>query len=164
MTQRLGCLLCFASFHRYLWSGQGELEFPEGLRDQDLREKTLKKPSMKQLYLFTALVFVLFATALASSFQEGPPLKGEVLKAELVEQKKRNWKLMVKLLEEPKVVPSGYYRASDYKKGSLVETEVARSQWVFKKGDKVTLRWRSYSAMGANGPVGGLSWDFISKP
>lgn len=118
---------------------------------------------MKRLYLPIALL-LLITVALASNFQEGPPLKGEVVKAELVDKSKREWKLMVKLLEEPKVVPSGYYNALDYKKGSVVETHVKRSAVDFKKGDKITLRWRNYSAMTPNGPMGGLSWPFISKP
>lgn len=118
---------------------------------------------MKRLCLPIALL-LLITVALASNFQEGPPLKGEVVKAELLDKNKRDWKLMVKLLEAPNVVPSGYYNALDYKKGSVVETHVKKSATSFKKGDKITLRWRSYSAMGANGPVGGLSWPFISKP
>lgn len=119
---------------------------------------------MKRYILPTVFLCLLFAVALASNFQEGPPLKGEVVKADLVDQSKREWKLSVKLLEEPNVVPSGYYKASAYKKGSVVDTTVTRSSWSFKKGDKVTIMWRSYSAMGANGPVGGLSWPLVSKP
>lgn len=91
-------------------------------------------------------------------------MKGEVVAAKLVDQKKKDWKLSVKLLEEPRVVPSGFYNASDYKLGSKVEVHVERSQESFRPGDKVTIGWRSYSAMGANGAVGGLSWRFISKP
>ena len=121
---------------------------------------TLNRVNMKRLYLPIALL-LLITVALASNFQEGPPLKGEVVKAELVD---KDWKLSVKLLEAPNVVPSGYYNALDYKKGSIVETHVKRSATSFKKGDKITLRWRSYSAMGSNGPIGGLSWPFISKP
>jgi hypothetical protein len=118
---------------------------------------------MKRLYLPIALL-LLITVALASNFQEGPPLKGEVVKAELIDKNKRDWKLMVKLLEAPNVVPSGYYKASDYKKGSIVETHVQKSASSFKKGDRITLRWQSYSAMTPNGPMGGLSWPFISKP
>ena len=72
---------------------------------------TLNRTTMKRLYLPIALL-LLITVALASNFQEGPPLKGEVVKAELVDKSKREWKLMVKLLEEPKVVPSGRIEVS----------------------------------------------------
>ena len=45
--------------------------------------------------LVAAIALLLLITvALASNFQEGPPLKGEVVKAELIDKNKRDWKLM----------------------------------------------------------------------
>jgi hypothetical protein len=114
--------------------------------------------------LTIVFLLLLFAVAFASSMQEGPPLKGEVVSAKMVDQKQKNWELSVKLLEEPGVPPSGFYKASQFKKGTTVQTDVERSNLSFAKGDKVTLRWMNYSAMGPNGPVGGLSWQFLSKP
>jgi hypothetical protein len=115
-------------------------------------------------FLTILFVVLLAAIAYASSMQEGPPLKGEVVAAEMTDQEQKNWELSVKLLEEPYVAPSGYYDASEYKLGTKVKVIVDRSSQTFKKGDKVTICWRSYSAMGAEGPVGGLSWRLISKP
>ena len=116
---------------------------------------------MKRVILF---VLVLCAVAYASSMQEGPPLKAEVVTAKMTDQKQKDWNLSVKLLEEPYVAPSGYYDASRYKLGTIVKVKVDSTNQTFKKGDKVTICWRSFSAMGPNGPSGGLSWAFISKP
>lgn len=95
---------------------------------------------------------------------EGDPKKAEVVAAKLTDAKKNHWELSVRLLEHPAVQPSGFYDASKYKKGTIVKFVVEYSKYQFKVGDALHVRWMSYSAMGANGPVGGLSWQFVSKP
>lgn len=107
----------------------------------------------------TLLFLLTLTTALASNFQDGPPLKAKVTKAQCVDAKRGEWNLTVKLLEEPNVVPSGFYDASKFKKGSLVSFVSSQRGSTFAPGDLLKVKWTSYGAMGANGPVGGLSWS-----
>ena len=120
--------------------------------------------SPKQALWYLILVAAVIGTALASSMVEGKPKQGQVVTAKLTDKKKNHWKLTVKLLEHPAVQSSGFYKASDYKKGSVVDVVVEYSKHQFQPGDKIHVTWMSYSAMGPNGAVGGLSWKFLSKP
>ncbi len=108
-------------------------------------------------WIVVLLVSLATAVALASSAQFGPPTKAEVVEAKLVDQKLSDWELKLKLLESPGRVPRG----KKYKKGSLVEVTAKGEKRQFKKGDQVPVRWMNYSAMGPDGPVGGLSWQLV---
>ena len=100
------------------------------------------------------LMVLLASIALASSTEYGQPVQGRVVAAE---QAGRDWKLKVELTESPGRVPN--HDRKTYKKGSVVETSVKKAERSFKKGDPVKVRWMSYSGMGPNGPVVGLSWE-----
>lgn len=140
--------------------GKNHERASEGL---GFRDPTTNSSSMKHGFRVIIILSLLFAVALGSSVVDGPPVEGVVTRAELSEPKNQKWKLSIELLDDPKVVPSGFYKASDYKKGAVVRTEVFRPSSPIKKGDKVKVRWKSYSGMGPNGPVGGLSWELLER-
>lgn len=115
-----------------------------------------------QRFFLLLLVPILVAVsypALSSSMHHGPPIDAEVKKVEPGEKKGyRN--LTVILLQKPRVPKSSYYDAAQYKKGGTVTFSVEPlDNRTFKPGQQIQVRWRQYSAMGPNGPVGGLSWE-----
>ena len=122
--------------------------------------RTLLRKLSVILGLQLLFILLLAAPNMASNMNAGPPLKAQVVQAKKANPRNNTWVVSAVLLEEPHVPKSGYYKASDFKKGTVVSFECVNERKSFKPSEMIKVRWQQYGAMGPDGPVGGLSWKY----
>lgn len=113
---------------------------------------------MRVTQISIILVFLLLAvqgSVNASSADFGTPVKGEIVSVKQ-DPKPNSWTLRVKLLES--CVGPGMKLN---KAGTVVVINELKKTVPYVKGQKVKVRWMSYSAMTPNGPISGTSWEFV---